>query len=416
MNEILAASIDGNLRTYDVRKGLCTVDDVGHSVTSARFSNDENCILASSLDGVIRLFDKENGELLASYRGHKNSEYKIISTLSNDDAVVISGSEDGRICLWDLVEVMIAAAREALTFLKGNLMQTVDAHGNGTVGKLVTCVAYHPRDDVIVSTSTDGFCQVFAASRLHPTMFHKDPPDDVIRHVTEWLMGEISKLNNNPHIEQPDASQDRSEARYSRREKISTGDANELERSNRNRFSLIETRERSSVAVVSESYFAQNGRFKSEMSLVSAILIQPFSSKFDKKDYHGNFNRLLNKVVEDQRGLVKYIHRYEVDTFFPPRRRDAPKVRVSKNKKTDEVIAVVEKRRVADLNVFSPATQLDYRISVNVETPVDAPYHGDEPDYQRDKDRLSYIHQCVQVDLTQVVDVSFSHNVLFKLQ
>ncbi|KAJ3349137.1 WD repeat-containing protein 83, partial [Entophlyctis luteolus] len=372
------------------------------SVTSARFSNDENCILASSLDGVIRLFDKENGELLASYRGHKNSEYKIISTLSNDDAVVISGSEDGRICLWDLVEVMIAGAREALTFLKGNLLQTVDAHGNGTVGKLVTCVAYHPRDDVIVSTSTDGFCQ--------------DPPDDVIRHVTEWLMGEISKLNNNPHIEQPDASQDRSEARYSRREKISTGDANELERSNRNRFSLIETRERSSVAVVSESYFAQNGRFKSEMSLVSAILIQPFSSKFDKKDYHGNFNRLLNKVVEDQRGLVKYIHRYEVDTFFPPRRRDAPKVRVSKNKKTDEVIAVVEKRRVADLNVFSPATQLDYRISVNVETPVDAPYHGDEPDYQRDKDRLSYIHQCVQVDLTQVVDVSFSHNVLFKLQ
>ncbi|KAI9351996.1 WD40-repeat-containing domain protein [Obelidium mucronatum] len=147
-HEILTASVDGHLRVYDIRMGMCSVDDVGHSITSARFSNDENCLLASSLDGVIRLFDKENGEMLASYKGHKNTEYKIVSTLSNDDAYVVSGSEDGRICFWDLVE--------------GTLESSIAAHGAGALGRLVTSVAYHPKDDALVSTSADGLCHVFS--------------------------------------------------------------------------------------------------------------------------------------------------------------------------------------------------------------------------------------------------------------
>ncbi len=43
--------------------------------------------------------------LVCSYSGHKNSDYKLDSCLSHDDAYVVSGSEDGRVCFWDLVEV-----------------------------------------------------------------------------------------------------------------------------------------------------------------------------------------------------------------------------------------------------------------------------------------------------------------------
>ena len=39
------------------------------------------------------------------YKGHRNADYKLDSCLSHDDAYVISGSEDGRIYFWDLVEV-----------------------------------------------------------------------------------------------------------------------------------------------------------------------------------------------------------------------------------------------------------------------------------------------------------------------
>ena len=41
------------------------------------------------------------------YKGHKNSDYKLDSSLSHDDAHIVSGSEDGRICFWDLVEVQL---------------------------------------------------------------------------------------------------------------------------------------------------------------------------------------------------------------------------------------------------------------------------------------------------------------------
>lgn len=61
--------------------------------------------MASSLDDTIRLMDRANGGLLNAYKGHKNHQYKIRSCLSNSDAHVISGSEDGKIYMWDLIEV-----------------------------------------------------------------------------------------------------------------------------------------------------------------------------------------------------------------------------------------------------------------------------------------------------------------------
>jgi mitogen-activated protein kinase organizer 1 len=92
---------------YDVRKSSIVMDKIGQAVTSVRLSNDKNCILASTLDNSISLFDKETGDRLAKYKGteYKNGEYKLNSTLSYTDAHVISGSEDGKICMWDLVDV-----------------------------------------------------------------------------------------------------------------------------------------------------------------------------------------------------------------------------------------------------------------------------------------------------------------------
>lgn len=40
-----------------------------------------------------------------SYDGHVSSSYKLDSCVSHTDAYIVSGSEDGKICFWDLVEV-----------------------------------------------------------------------------------------------------------------------------------------------------------------------------------------------------------------------------------------------------------------------------------------------------------------------
>ena len=45
--------------------------------------------------------------LIFRYTGHKNSEYKIDNCLDCKDTHVLSGSEDGNVYIWDLVEVSI---------------------------------------------------------------------------------------------------------------------------------------------------------------------------------------------------------------------------------------------------------------------------------------------------------------------
>jgi mitogen-activated protein kinase organizer 1 len=44
-------------------------------------------------------------KLFCRFRGHANSEYKVDCGLTVNDQYVVSGSEDGRVCFWDLVSV-----------------------------------------------------------------------------------------------------------------------------------------------------------------------------------------------------------------------------------------------------------------------------------------------------------------------
>lgn len=102
--ELLASSMDGCVRRYDIRAGRVHVDDCKAPVSKVSLSNDENCILASCLNSSIRLIEKDSGELLQTYTGHKNEDFKLWSALDPSDAYVVSGSEDGKIYYWELVE------------------------------------------------------------------------------------------------------------------------------------------------------------------------------------------------------------------------------------------------------------------------------------------------------------------------
>lgn len=99
-----------------------------------------------------------------------------------------------------------------------------------------------------------------------------------------------------------------------------------------------------------------------------------------------------------------------------------PRLRVTYDQKTGQVLARIVKIRVADLLVYSPRTPFDWRISVNAEVN----WNGDlnrlianerhsgglahsaimpttrSTASDRNKDRVSYKHQACQIDLTQV--------------
>lgn len=101
---ILTASLDCYTRVYDLRNGQLTSNCTGEGVVCASLSGDSQCILSSSSGSSLRLMDRETGELLAQYSGHNSKNYKVESCFTASDTHVMSGSEDGYVYCWDLVQ------------------------------------------------------------------------------------------------------------------------------------------------------------------------------------------------------------------------------------------------------------------------------------------------------------------------
>uniref|UniRef100_A0A2P2I443 WD repeat domain-containing protein 83 n=1 Tax=Hirondellea gigas TaxID=1518452 RepID=A0A2P2I443_9CRUS len=102
-HQILTASLDTNTRLYDLRNGSLTTNCLGESVTCSSLSGDAQCVLAATVNSGLRLMDKQTGELLASYRDHKTTDYKVECCFSESDTHVFSGSEDAYVYCWDLI-------------------------------------------------------------------------------------------------------------------------------------------------------------------------------------------------------------------------------------------------------------------------------------------------------------------------
>lgn len=109
-HEILAGSVDGRVRSYDVRMGMVTVDVVapgkGDGVTSLDLGKGGETVLVGTLGSKIRLMDRRDGTCLKTFEGEgfKNEEYRIRSCLAMGDNVVVSGSENGEIYVWDVLQ------------------------------------------------------------------------------------------------------------------------------------------------------------------------------------------------------------------------------------------------------------------------------------------------------------------------
>lgn len=140
------ASVDGSVRTIDIRRGACDVDEIGAAVTCVRLSGDRKCALVGCLTSRVGLIDVANGDGLATYRGHVAETVKTECCFTNDDAYVIAGSEDGRVVVWDLVT--------------SSVVSEFQAHGERSA---VCAVDYSPRqgDARLVTSGADGYAHVW---------------------------------------------------------------------------------------------------------------------------------------------------------------------------------------------------------------------------------------------------------------
>ncbi|WWC67503.1 uncharacterized protein I206_101411 [Kwoniella pini CBS 10737] len=144
---------------------------------------------------------------------------------------------------------------------------------------------------------------------------------------------------------------------------------------------------------------------QSEMIVPPDYPLGPFHATMHPYQ-HKVLNNLLNQAAQQsvslppEQGRVNFSRSKLTDSFHGQGGRGG-KIRVSRSRETGEVVEVVKKRRIADMNVFCPGAAFDWRISVNVEEPYDMP--DSPPTMTRDKDRASYRHQVCQVDLTHVM-------------
>ena len=104
-NEVTACSIDGTVRTFDIRKGELRVDTLlgQQPVTAVENSADDRLVLAT-LPKTVALMDKTTGEVLQTFSGFNNNQNVVLrATFTPDDRYVVLGDAVGDICIWDVL-------------------------------------------------------------------------------------------------------------------------------------------------------------------------------------------------------------------------------------------------------------------------------------------------------------------------
>jgi mitogen-activated protein kinase organizer 1 len=77
----------------------------GKGVTSVTPTKAGDGYLVSSLDSKMRLFDRSSGKCLQTFEGggYRNETYRMRSTLAMADALAMTGTEDGKVLVWDVL-------------------------------------------------------------------------------------------------------------------------------------------------------------------------------------------------------------------------------------------------------------------------------------------------------------------------
>lgn len=140
---ISSSSYDGYVRLWDMLKTTCLKTLVAESGSSSavglcKMTPNSKYLLFANMNSRIGLYNYQN-DLVKQYLGHKNQEYCVeamfVKSKTDGRMQVISGSEDGRICGWDM------NSQEKV------IDSQIDKEGGGN--KLVSTLAYDEGLEVI---------------------------------------------------------------------------------------------------------------------------------------------------------------------------------------------------------------------------------------------------------------------------
>lgn len=137
-----SCSVDGCIRSYDIRRGILKCDDCSVPLTSMALDKQEQCLVVGGLDGTVRLVECESGELVNTYHGsHTSGSFGLHVAVLANDATIATGSEDGSCVLYDYVQA--------------NCVQKLSSTVSTTSSEQApTCaIAAHPKQSSVLITT-----------------------------------------------------------------------------------------------------------------------------------------------------------------------------------------------------------------------------------------------------------------------
>ncbi len=131
---------DNSIRIWDLGQRRCEIVlDNGHteSVYCARYSDDESMIVTCSIDKTIKLWSSSTGELLQTFVGHYECVSSVCFSPNGFNKVLLSGSKDGSIKIWDIES--------------GSCLYTINGLTSNVLG--VTAVLYNNDGSKIIAAA-----------------------------------------------------------------------------------------------------------------------------------------------------------------------------------------------------------------------------------------------------------------------
>lgn len=150
--EILASgSLDNTVRLCNVNSGDCLRILQGHTawVRFVAFSPDGDILASASGDQTIKLWDVKTGECLKTLKGHANPVQSV--AFSPNGQILASSSWDFKVKLWDVSPTAIQTRKQTgENSDTGECLLTLEGHTNRT-----GALAFTPDGDILISGSQD---------------------------------------------------------------------------------------------------------------------------------------------------------------------------------------------------------------------------------------------------------------------
>ncbi|KAF2753583.1 WD40 repeat-like protein [Pseudovirgaria hyperparasitica] len=197
---ITSCSSDGLIRVWDTATGQCLrtlVHEDNAPVTSVKFSPNGKYLLAWTLDSCMRLWNyvEGKGRCVKTYQGHLNRKYAlsgcfgVYGTKPYESAFVASGSEDGRILLWDVSSKI--------------LLQSLEGHRGP-----VMSVDSHPAERAIASGGLDRTVRIWRSDEpIEQTFAHEQLADETSEEVPPDMRAEMAEMAEMEQAAQEDREQ-----------------------------------------------------------------------------------------------------------------------------------------------------------------------------------------------------------------